>query len=94
MKTTILPPSLILLIFFAPVFLIQAATQIVVPNAGTNIEGNSSASDVLTASSFRMQMVFDASQFGALSAVSNSGPSFSNWSLNSWSMSGLSGPRF
>jgi hypothetical protein len=48
--------------------------QVVVPNQLANVEGNSSASDVLTASSFRLQMVFAASQFPLSSApnVTNS----------------------
>jgi hypothetical protein len=35
----------------------------VVPSGNANVEGNSSMSEVFTNSSFRMQMVFDASQF-------------------------------
>ncbi len=43
--------------------LAQGTTQIVVPNNLANVEGNSSMSEVFTSSSFRLQMVFDASQF-------------------------------
>lgn len=43
--------------------LAQGTMQIVVPNALANVEGNSSTSDPFTSSSFRLQMVFDASQF-------------------------------
>ena len=43
--------------------LAQGTTQIVVPNALANVEGNSGTSDPFTSSSFRLQMVFDASQF-------------------------------
>lgn len=74
MKRTV---QTILLLASACGALAQGTFQIVVPNAQANTEGNSSASDMMTASSFRMQMVFDASQFSALS----SGPGVSN-SLN------------
>jgi hypothetical protein len=37
--------------------------EVVVPNNLANVEGNTSVNDFLSASSFRMQMVFDASQF-------------------------------
>jgi hypothetical protein len=47
--------------------------QIVVPNHLANVEGNSSTSDPFTSSSFRLQMVFDASQFAL-----PSGPGISN----------------
>jgi hypothetical protein len=43
----------------------EAAQQIVVPNDLAGVEGNSSASDVLTAQSFRMQMVIESSQFSS-----------------------------
>ena len=36
---------------------------VVVPNGFANVEGNSSTSDPFTSSSFRLQMVIDASQF-------------------------------
>ncbi len=41
----------------------QGNFRVVVPNGNANVEGNSSMMDVFTNSSFRMQMVFDASQF-------------------------------
>jgi hypothetical protein len=40
-----------------------AQTNFAVPNGNANVEGNSSTSEPFTSSSFRMQMVFDASQF-------------------------------
>src|SRR6188474_2924301 len=40
-----------------------AQETFVVPNGNANVEGNSSTSDPFTSSTFRMQMVFDASQF-------------------------------
>ena len=51
------------------VFLLMACaalaqpSNMVVPNGLANVEGNSSTSDPFTSSSFRLQMVFDASQF-------------------------------
>ena len=39
------------------------SATIVVPNGNAGVEGNSSMSEVFTQSSFRLQMVFDASQF-------------------------------
>jgi hypothetical protein len=48
--------------------------QIVVPGGLANVEGNTSVNDFLSASSFRMQMVFDASQFASLPE----GPNISN----------------
>jgi hypothetical protein len=48
--------------------------QVVVPGGLGNVEGNTNMSDFLNASSFRMQMVFDASQFTGL----GSGPGISN----------------
>lgn len=60
MKTLL---SVILFSTSALAALAQGTTQIVVPNALANVEGNSSASDPFTSSSFRLQMVFDASQF-------------------------------
>lgn len=44
-------------------------TPVVVPNSNANMEGNSSASDVMVASSFRLQMVFDGSEFAFLSSA-------------------------
>lgn len=41
----------------------QGTTRIAVPNTLANVEGNSSVNDFLSSSSFRMQIVFDASQF-------------------------------
>lgn len=43
-----------------------------VPNGLGNVEGNSSVSSPFTSSSFRMQMVFDASQFGGQTIQINS----------------------
>jgi hypothetical protein len=42
--------------------------EVAVPSNLANVEGNSSVNDFLNASSFRMQMVFDASQFPLPSA--------------------------
>ncbi len=52
--------------------------QIVVPNGLANVEGNASMSDFLNSSSFRMQMVFDASQFAALPNSPNLTNSFNS----------------
>jgi len=46
----------------------------VVPAGLANVEGNTNVSDFLNSSSFRMQMVFDASQFAGLGG----GPGISN----------------
>jgi hypothetical protein len=51
------------LVFCAVYALAQPATN-VVPNGLGNVEGNSSTSDPFTSSSFRLQQVFDASEFG------------------------------
>jgi hypothetical protein len=49
-------------------------TTVVVPNGLGNVEGSSSTSEPFTSSSFRLQMVFDASQFAGLGG----GPGISN----------------
>lgn len=68
-------PPLCALALFATVSVAWAIPlQYVVPNNLANVEGNTSVNDFLNASSFRMQMVFDASQFGGL----GSGPGISN----------------
>jgi hypothetical protein len=46
----------------------------VVPAGLVNVEGNTNVNDFVNSSSFRMQLVFDASQFGGL----GSGPAISN----------------
>ena len=69
-RRTVLCSLLLLLQIW--VALAQAATtaQVVVPNALANAEGNSSTSDPFTSSSFRLQQVFDASQFSFLGSTS------------------------
>jgi len=71
MKTKIL---LFFAVFCVSTAFLRAATNVVVPGGLANVEGNSSVNDFMTASSFRMQMVFNASQFGFLS----SSPGLSN----------------
>jgi len=63
MKARIYPIFLLLLCACAAM---AEPVQVVVPNNLANAEGNSSMSDFLNSPTFRMQMVFDASQFGAL----------------------------
>jgi len=65
MKTKIL---LFFAVFWVSIAFLRAATSVVVPGGLANVEGNSTVNDFMTASSFRMQMVFDASQFGFLSS--------------------------
>jgi len=60
MKTRIL---LSLLLFWAPIAFLRAATNFVVPGGGANVEGNSSMADPFNSTTFRFQQVFDASQF-------------------------------
>jgi hypothetical protein len=48
--------------------------SVVVPAGLGNVEGNTNVNDFVNSSSFRMQLVFDASQFGGL----GSGPAISN----------------
>jgi len=72
--------QILLLVFCARSMLAQQI-HIPVPNNLGNTEGNSSMSDFLNSSSFRMQMVFDASQFASLSSA----PGVSN-SVNSISL--------
>src|SRR2546421_12517929 len=67
-----------LLFVFCAGSMLAQQVHIAVPNNLANTEGNSSLNDFLNASSFRMQMVFDASQFASL----GSGPHVSN-SINS-----------
>jgi hypothetical protein len=54
--------QLLSVLFWASVALAQT-TNFVVPNGNANVEGNSSSSGEINSSSFRLQMVFDASQF-------------------------------
>ena len=49
---------------------LAAQTSVVVPNALANVEGNSSMNDVFNSSSFRLQQVFEASQFAFLGTTS------------------------
>jgi hypothetical protein len=59
--------SILLLCMFGA--MTHAAQQVAEPNNVANVEGNSSVNDFLTSQSFRMQIVFDASQFGFLSSA-------------------------
>jgi hypothetical protein len=69
MKTLRAAFQAFLLLLGACTALAQTNSVAIVPNDRANVEGNSSASDVLTAQSFRLQMVFDASQFSSLSSA-------------------------
>ena len=70
LKAALLP----LIWTFAVCTVWSQGTTVFVPGGLANAEGNSSLSDFLNTSSFRMQMVFDASQFTGL----GSGPGISN----------------
>jgi hypothetical protein len=68
--------TITVLSLFAFAFAALAQSSLVAPNGYGNVEGNSSATSPFTSSSFRLQMVYNASLFAGLGPIRISSISF------------------